>query len=264
MTTEALAGKVGIITGGATLLGQGVVATCLAQGARVVVADIDDRGREIVERLGSPDVSFSLVDITDDTALERLVDETASQHGSLDFLVNLACAYNDEGADSTRQQWASAFDVNVTSTARLAVLARRHLAASGHGSIVNVSSVSSQVAQAGRWVYPATKAAVVQLTRSLALDFAAEGIRVNSVSPGWTWSAVMDSLSGGDMAKTSRVAAPFHITGRVAEPAEVGAVIAFLCSDAASIVTGADWAADGGYSAMGPEQAGSAIPQLME
>ena len=96
------------------------------------------------------------------------------------------------------------------------------------------------------------------------MDFASDGIRVNSVSPGWTWSAIMESLTGGDRAKTDRVAAPFHLSGRVGDPSEVAEVVAFLASDQASVVTGADWAADGGYSSMGPERADPAIPLLME
>ncbi len=258
----SLHGKVGFVTGGATILGRGIVSSLLAEGARVTVLDVDEDGQATVDAFASADVHFIRTDVTDDAALEAAIDDVVRRWGRLDFLVNLACRYDDEGAASSRAQWSSALEVNLVSAARAAALVRPVMAAGGGGSIVNISSVSSKVAQAGRWVYPASKAALVQLTRSMALDLAEDGIRVNSVSPGWTWSAVMDLLSGGDRAKTDRVASPFHIAGRVADPTEVGVVAAFLCSDRASFVTGADWAADGGYSAMGPEQGISAIPQL--
>lgn len=260
----ALDGKVAIVTGGATLFGRAVVATLAAQGARVVVADIDDAGgATAVASLGDA-AMFVHTDVTDDAAVQALVDTAVSTFGGLDILVNLACSYDDAGPDSTREQWLSTLNVNLVSMAVLATAARGPLSASGKGAIVNLSSISSSVAQTGRWTYPVSKAAIVQLTRNMAMDYAADGIRVNSVSPGWTWSAIMDTLTGGNRAKTDAVAAAFHLTRRVGDPQEVAQVIAFLASDAASVVTGADWAADGGYSAMGPEQAAPAIPLLME
>lgn len=258
-----LDGKRAIVTGGATLFGRAVVAGLAAHGARVIVADIDaEGGRASAD--AAPGAVFVATDVTDDAQVATLLAAAQAQLGGLDVLVNLACSYGDDGPAASREQWLATLNVNLVSAAMLGIAARPMLAASGRGSIINLSSISSKVAQTGRWVYPVSKAGMVQLTRNMAMDFASDGIRVNSVSPGWTWSAIMDSLTGGDRAKTDRVAAPFHLTGRVGDPQEVAEVIAFLASDAASVVTGADWAADGGYSAMGPEQAAPAIPLLME
>jgi len=96
------------------------------------------------------------------------------------------------------------------------------------------------------------------------MDLAHDKIRVNSVSPGWTWSRVIKELAGGDKAKSNRVGGPFHLLGRIGEPEEVAEAVLFLCSDHASFITGTDLAVDGGYSAMGPEMAAPAIPKLME
>ncbi|WP_428000287.1 SDR family oxidoreductase [Acidovorax sp.] len=260
---DSMRGKSAIVTGGATLIGAGVVRALHQAGVRVVVADINaEAGQALADELGVG-VLFSRTDITDDVQVAACVALAAERHGGVNYLVNLACSYLDDGIASPREDWLASLNVNLVSAVMVLKAVRPHFQQAGGGAVVNFTSISSGVAQTGRWLYPVGKAAMVQLTRSMAMDLAAEGVRVNSVSPGWTWSAIMDQLTGGDRAKTDRVAAPFHLLRRVGDPAEVANVVLFLCSDMASFVTGADYACDGGYSAMGPESHEPAIPKLM-
>lgn len=257
---RGLQGKVAIVPGGATKIGQAVVQAFTAAGVRVMVADIAEEAGRAMEGDG---VAFTRCDVRSDEDIAALVAATTEKWGRIDFLVNVACTYLDNGAASTRSEWLDALDVNIVGSVMLMQAARAELARN-KGAIVNFGSISSRVAQTGRWLYPVSKAAILQLTRNQAMDLAPDGIRVNAVSPGWTWSNIMDQLTGGNRAKTDAVAAPFHLLGRVGNPEEVAQSVLFLCSDEASFITGIDICVDGGYTAMGPEQAVPAIPKLME
>ena len=261
---EGLRGKVAIVTGGATKMGAAVARAFQREGTKVVIADINDKdGQAVASALGK-DALFVPTDLADDAQIANCVERAVAAFGGIDFVVNLACIYIDDALNATRKDWLDSYNINLVGGVMLLKAARPHMAKRGGGAVVNFGSISAKVAQAGRWLYPVSKAAILQLTRNEAMDLAADKIRVNSISPGWTWSRVMDELTHGDKVKTNRVGGPFHLLGRVGEPEEVAQGVLFLCSSHASFITGTDLAVDGGYSAMGPEMATPAIPKLME
>ena len=254
-------GKVAIVTGGATMIGEAVLAALVAEGCKVVIADIDAaKGPQVEARHAGS--RFVATDVSDDASIAACVADTARAFGGIDYLVNCAASYVDNGAASTRAEWNQSWSVNVVGAAMLLQACVPHMAARGGGAVVNFASISAFAAQTGRWLYPISKAAMLQFTRNAALDLAAQKIRVNSVSPGWTWSSVIEGMSGGDKAKADAVAADYHMLGRLGLPGEVANVVSFLLSDKAGFVTGSNYACDGGYQALGPEARTAAIGRL--
>ena len=224
---RGLTGKTAVVTGGATLIGSAVVAAHSASGTS------PSRSPTSTSRAASALAGASSARACcfvahrhpRRRALAALVDRGRrdASAGSTSSSTSPA-TYVDDGFASTREDWLESAERERRVSAVMAAKAvHPHLVARGGGAIVNFTSISSKVAQTGRWLYPVSKAALVQLTRNMAMDLAGDGIRVNSVSPGWTWSKVMVELTGDDRAKTDRVAAPFHLLGRVGDPEEVGA-----------------------------------------
>jgi NAD(P)-dependent dehydrogenase (short-subunit alcohol dehydrogenase family) len=257
-----LTNKIAIVSGGSTMIGWTTAQALRDRGAKVVLADIaDEEGERVAGELGE-NVIYHSTDVTDDAQIDACIAATVERFGGVDCLVNVACTYLDNGIASTRDEWLTALNVNLVGGAIFSQKVAPLMRERGGGAIVNFGSISGKRAQPGRMLYASSKAAIIGMTRNLALALAADKIRVNSVSPGWTWSNVIRDISGDDRAKADSVAAPLHMIGRLVGPDEVGATVAYLCSEDASGITGTDIAVDGGYTAIGPEQQIDQIEKL--
>jgi NAD(P)-dependent dehydrogenase (short-subunit alcohol dehydrogenase family) len=243
-------GRVAIVTGGNSHLGKAIARSFADVGASVVIAARDAaRGEAAANELGA---LYVQTDLAEDDSIEACVAATLERFGRLDFLVNNAVAYIDGGIETSREDWVYALNVNVAGTAVFVREASRQMQPGS--AIVNLGSVGGKFGATGRSVYPASKAAILQLTKNQAVELAPRGIRVNSVSPGWTWSDPLSRMVGGDREAADRAAAATQPLGRAGDAEEVGSAVVFLCSPAASFITGADLAVDGGFSMLGPDQ----------
>lgn len=247
-----LKGKVAIVTGATQGLGLDIAKVLLASGAMVTMVG---RGRETGEKLAAElgdNALFVETDVQHDDQIDRAIDETLKRFGRLHILVNNACIYDDNGIASTRQQWHNTLGVNLVSAA---IFSQKAAKVMTPGSvIVNMGSVGGKFGAAGRALYPASKAGILQLTRNLAVTLAPDGIRCVSVSPAWTWSPSMERLSDGNLELADSVGARLHPLGRVGRGEEIGAVVAFVCSSEASWISGVDIPVDGGFTSLGPDQ----------
>jgi len=261
---RGLDGKVAIVTGGATSIGAAIVRAFLGAGTKVAIADINrEAGASLAAELGSRAL-FHPTNVAVDEQIVACVKAVVDRFGGLDFLVNNACIYIDHGLESSREEWLQSFNVNVVSGARFVREAAPQMRARGGGAIVNLSSIAARFGQAGRALYPACKAAILQLTRNEAMELAAHKIRVNSIAPGWTWSASIERATAGDRAKADRVGADYHPLGRIGDPEDVARAVMFLCSDEAAFITGVNLPVDGGHAMTGPDQGKPATWRLSQ
>ena len=251
--------QVAIVSGGASLIGKAIARRLADDGATVVIGDADtDNGEQAAARIGERAL-FVVTDVTDDQALEHLVETAVADHGRLDVVVSAAAIFDDEQLDTSRELWHRALDINLIGAARLTALAAPHMTAGG--AIAYIASVSAGSSQPNRVVYNVTKAALVMLAKTAAQQLAPRGIRVNAVSPGWTWSRNIEGRYGS-RERADEFAAEFQPLGRMADPEEVADAVAFVTSDQASFMTGSELMLDGGYSALGPEALGQALAKV--
>ena len=252
-----LDGKTLIITGGGRGIGATTAELCAENGANVMVADVQAEWGEKVAggiRATGGKAVFREVDVTDEDSVAEMFEAAASQFGAVNGIVNNAATIVvKKAADITAEEWHRVMGVNATGVFYGCKHAIRRFQAQGTGgSIVNIGSISAVVGLPEQAVYCASKGAVFQLSRQIAIDYAGENIRCNTIGPGSVdgdfLRVYIESQEDPEQAEKNILAA--HPIGRLADPKEIAEGIMFLISDRASFITGANLQADGGYSAI--------------
>ncbi|MFK0097962.1 MULTISPECIES: SDR family NAD(P)-dependent oxidoreductase [unclassified Streptomyces] len=242
--------EVVLVTGAARGIGAAVATAVAKAGARVGLLDIDgDGARETARGIG-PSAAWARCDITCEDQVEEAVTALREKLGTATGLVNNAGrnSYADV-VSMTTQQWDEVFGVDLKGAWLMARAVLPGMRAGGRGSVVNIASMHATMTCPGMFPYASAKAGLVGLTRSMALEVGPQGVRVNAVSPGYIETDLLAEYFDQEKPEVRREAEAKHILGRLGTPGQVASVVAFLLSDAAGFVTGADWAVDGGVSA---------------
>jgi len=243
-----LSGKTAIVTGGGSGIGKAIAQAFVREGASVAIAGrdrakLDDAAREI-----GPSCVAVAADISKPSDVARLVETTIAKFKRIDILVNNAAVLLPGTAESlTEEDFDQTFNVNVRGLWLLSRAVLPHMRGAGGGSIVNTGSVLSTVGARNRVAYSASKGAVLAMTRAMALDHAAEKIRVNCICPGIVETEMVARFSLDESARRQRLA--LHPLGRFGQPQEIAGLAVFLASDESAWTTGAAFTVDGGYSA---------------
>lgn len=246
--------KVALVTGGGTGIGRATALRFASEGASVVIANRNQQlGEETVDsiRKQGGTASFFRTDVANSDNVKELVNFTVKTYGGLH------AAFNNAGVDDpqamTPDHTDATFDLMMTVNVKGVWYAMKneidHMVANGGGAIVNTSSIAGLIGYPGHAPYAASKHAVLGLTKTAALEYAPQGIRINAVCPGATKTRLLDGLSGGD-SETLKYMESLHPIGRLAAPEEIADVVVWLCSDDASFVVGQGIPVDGGFTAI--------------
>ncbi len=241
----SLAGLTALVTGGASGIGLSIATAFVESGARVALVDRDPNVEAAAARLG-PDHIGLVVDVAQDGAPRRTVDEVAKRFGRLDILVNNAGIVRlAPAAEASRADWDLTLAVNLTASFLFAQAAGAHMVARGSGRIINMASQAASVALQAHVAYCTSKAAIVGMTKVMALEWGPHGITVNAISPTVVETELGRQAWAGEVGEAMKKLIPSR---RFAQPEEVALAALYLASPAAAMVNGADLAIDGGYT----------------
>lgn len=248
--TQRLAGKVAVITGGASGIGLATARRLRAEGARIVIGDLDPvAGEAAAEAVGG---RFVRTDVTDQDQVDRLFDSAAAEEGAVDIAFNNAgiSPDDDDSIETTElPAWQKVQDVNLKSVYLCSRAALRHMTRQGGGSIINTASFVAVMGSATSQIsYTASKGGVLAMSRELGVQFARQGIRVNALCPGPVDTPLLRELFAKDPERAARRLVHVPV-GRFARAEEIAAAVAFLASDDASFITASTFLVDGGLSA---------------
>jgi NAD(P)-dependent dehydrogenase (short-subunit alcohol dehydrogenase family) len=247
-------GKVAIVTGAASGIGQATAAAFVYEGASVVIVDVDEKlsegAAQEIRRSGG-EVIVHPVDVTDEDAIKKMFDDIVNRWHHLDILVNNAGIYYQGDVSSTSlETWNRVMQVNLTGAFLCTKYATVVMAKSGSGVIINVASEAGLVGIKGQVAYNVSKGGMIALTRSCAVDLAGLGIRVNSVCPGTTATPLVHTAinQSPDPEAARRALEQVRPLNRLGTPEEIASAILYLASNEAGYATGAILSVDGGYT----------------